>query len=235
MLDRISDDSPPGTPQLTVLSLNTLQGRADIEVVGDLIGAERPDLVALPEAGVRFRDRLAPLVEPLGYRMLASPPDVGGSVGNMTVLVASRLGAVQAAVGRDTAFPYLELTGGSLGELRVVAIHPVAPRQGSVEQWRHDLEILGRWCASGTPAIIAGDLNATLDHSVLRDAMQGCTDAAAQQGEGLAGTWPAGVPRWLGVQIDHVLTTKGINAQSFEIFDVLGSDHRAVLARLSLP
>ena len=42
----------------------------------------------------------------------------------------------------------------------------------------------------------------------------GCVDAAEQTGEGLVGTWPTRWPRWLGPQIDHVLVTGGITAET---------------------
>jgi endonuclease/exonuclease/phosphatase (EEP) superfamily protein YafD len=83
--------------------------------------------------------------------------------------------------------------------------------------------------------IVAGDFNATLDHSVFRSAIAGCADAAEQAGEGLTATWSTRWPRWLGPQIDHVLVTGGITTETLSVHDVPGSDHRAVLTRLRLP
>ena len=97
-----------------------------------------------------------------------------------------------------------------------------------------DVEALSRWCTGDRPTVVAGDLNATLDHAELRDAIDGCTDAASDVGEGLTGTWPSAAPRLLGVQIDHVLTSGGPAAREVEIVDVEGSDHRGVLARVGL-
>jgi endonuclease/exonuclease/phosphatase (EEP) superfamily protein YafD len=111
----------------------------------------------------------------------------------------------------------------------------VPPTGSGMRRWRADIGLLSRWCGSGAPAIIAGDLNASLDHSVLRAAMGGCSDAAAQHGAGLVGTWPSWAPRWLGPQIDHVLVTAGIQTERLDILDLPGSDHRAVLAQLTVP
>jgi endonuclease/exonuclease/phosphatase (EEP) superfamily protein YafD len=41
--------------------------------------------------------------------------------------------------------------------------------------------------------------------------------------------------RPVGPQIDHVLATDGISAETFTVHDIPGSDHRAVLTRLRLP
>jgi endonuclease/exonuclease/phosphatase (EEP) superfamily protein YafD len=82
--------------------------------------------------------------------------------------------------------------------------------------------------------IVAGDFNATLDHAVFRHAITGCADAGERTGQGLVGTWPNRFPRRLGPQIDHVLITGGITAETLSVHDVPGSDHRAVLTRLRL-
>jgi endonuclease/exonuclease/phosphatase (EEP) superfamily protein YafD len=84
--------------------------------------------------------------------------------------------------------------------------------------------------------VVAGDFNATLDHSALRAGTAGCGDAAAQRGAGLTPTWgPSPRFRGIGPQIDHVFATEGITAETFDVHDVDGSDHRAVLTTLRLP
>jgi endonuclease/exonuclease/phosphatase (EEP) superfamily protein YafD len=231
----VADPAPVAGSPLTVLAFNTFEGDADPAALAALIAEHRPDLVAIPEAGERYRARLAPLVEPLGYRAEAVGPreDVNG----VAALVSRRLGDVSFRAGDDPAyFPYLEVTGGELGELRFVAFHAAAPLRGQLRQWEADLALLSRWCTGPGPAVVAGDFNATLDHSALRSGAAGCADAADQRGQGLVPTWsPTARTRILGPQIDHVLTAGGIAAETFSVHDVAGSDHRAVLTRLRLP
>jgi endonuclease/exonuclease/phosphatase (EEP) superfamily protein YafD len=227
-----------GGRPLTVLTFNALDGAADVTAVAELIRTERPDLGALIEVSEVYRDRLAPLVAPLGYRMItATGTDKDGvtDVFGVTALVADHLGPVTDDVDASTQFPIVEVTGGGLGEMRFVAFHAVAPRRGDVAEWRSDLETLARFCSGGRPAIVAGDFNATLDHSVLRAATTGCSDAAAQLGQGLIPTWPTWAPDWFGPQIDHVFATDPITAERFTVREVAGSDHRAVIARLRVP
>jgi endonuclease/exonuclease/phosphatase (EEP) superfamily protein YafD len=238
VLPRIVPDPVPtgGTP-FTVLAFNTYEGSADLAEVAALIEQRRPDVVALSEAGQRYADRLAPLVEPLGYALHSSVGSRSRDVQGVTTVVSDRLGDVQVRIGKETStFPYVELSGGGLGGLRMVAFHSVAPVPGSVPDWRHDLALLDQWCSGPTPAIIAGDFNATLDHSALRAGTAGCGDAAAQRGQGLVPTWgPTPRTRLVGPQIDHVFATDGIGAETYEVHDITGSDHRAVLTTLRLP
>lgn len=227
---------PTAGRPLTVLSFNVFEGHADPAALAAAIRTVKPDVVALPEAGFRYSNRIGPLVAPLGYRVQASTPRGRPDVQGVTVLVAPGLGDVSITIGTSTPDPYLQVTGGALGNLRFVAYHASAPVTGKIAEWRSDLAGLSQWCAGPTPAVVAGDLNATLDHSPLRAGMTGCSDAAAQRGDGLAPTWgPTDRTRAIGPQIDHVLSTGGIEAQSFSVLDLPGSDHHAILTRLLLP
>ncbi len=231
---------PPlsGGRPLTVLAVNTLDGSADVAELAGLIGGVRPDLGALIEVGPWYRDRLAPLVEPLGYRLVtATGTDTDGvtDVFGVSALVAAHLGDVAVSVDTSRPFPVVRIESGGLGAMRFVAFHAVAPRPTDVSQWSSDLGELTRYCAGGTPTIVAGDFNATWDHSVLRDASAGCSDAAAQRGQGLQPTWPAWMPDWFGAQIDHVFVTPPIAAEDFVVRELTGSDHRALVVRLRVP
>ncbi len=223
----------PGRP-LTVLTVNTFEGEADVEAVAALVRSGRPDLIAITESAGRFRDRLAPLLP--DYRFAASQ-DRGEDVHGVTAAAHTDLGEVAVQVDRSTTFPSVQLTGGGLGDLRFVTFHSVAPTREDLPGWRSDLATLDRWCANRDigPAIVAGDFNATLDHSVFRAAITGCADAAERTGNGLTATWPSPWPRWVGPQIDHVLITGGITAEALSVHDIPGTDHRAVLTRLRLP
>jgi endonuclease/exonuclease/phosphatase family metal-dependent hydrolase len=85
--------------------------------------------------------------------------------------------------------------------------------------------------------VLAGDFNATLDHSGLRRLIRtGYRDAAATVGAGLAGTWgPYDGDPIPPVTIDHVLVDRRVRVRSVSVHRVPGSDHRAVLAELALP
>lgn len=232
---------PTGGTPLKVLAFNAYEGQADLDALAALIRTDRPDLMSFPEAGSRFAARLAPLIEPLGYRLHSTTGKGRNDVDNVTAAVSDRLGNVDVQIGRDTStFPYVDITGGTLGPLHFVAFHSVAPVPGSVPKWVADMNLLTEWCGGGTPAIIAGDFNATLDNSPLRAGTVGCGDAAAQRGDGLIPTWGpysagTGVRAVAGPQIDHVFGTAGIAAETFAVHDVPGSDHRAVTSTLRLP
>jgi endonuclease/exonuclease/phosphatase (EEP) superfamily protein YafD len=225
----------PGPVRLTVLVANVWQGRADPDALAALLAAHHPDVVVLPEAGERFLARLEGRLDPdLGYRAdVAPPPRAHRHVPDdpdgpwTTVLTGPALGDVEVApVLSGGLYGWLELGGGALGDVRVLATHPVAPVPGLTRRWADELALVAAWRRSAAgPTVVAGDLNTTAEHRGI-DAL----------GDGRVPTWPATWPahrsRWLGFRIDHVLAGGGLVVRSTRVLDLPGSDHRAVLAAL---
>lgn len=220
---------------ISVLTANVQASRADVQALAALVREHQPDVVVLPEADADYRRQLARAVPGSEYRGRALAPG-HSPVAAMSVLVARDLGPVRFDRLERWTYPGLSVTGGRLGNVRIVGVHahPPLPRSG-VARWKADLSLLRRSCGSSSkPVVVAGDFNASLDHSLLRAAMRGCTDVAAALGEGLRGTWPSALPDWLAPQIDHVFVTRPITPGDIEFFHVPGSDHRAVLAEVVL-
>jgi endonuclease/exonuclease/phosphatase (EEP) superfamily protein YafD len=229
--------TPAAAPDdLSILTFNVLNGRADTGELATLIAREAPHFVVLPEAGSDFRDKLIPLVETLGYRSwVSTAPGVKDGQG-VTLLAASRAGDVQVRSGTGMRLRHLEATGGILGRRSLFAVHTAAPvDRRRTAQWLRDLALVERWCHGPVAPIVVGDFNATLDHSAFRAALGGCRSAAAGTGKGLVGTYPSSAARWAGIQIDHVLVPTGTVTTGFEVVEVEGTDHRGVLARLRVP
>ncbi|WP_349306923.1 endonuclease/exonuclease/phosphatase family protein [Cellulomonas sp. ES6] len=116
-----------------------------------------------------------------------------------------------------------------------MAVHTRAPSaRGSMPQWVAHVQGVADVCRSTPGAVVAGDLNATLDHPGLAD-LGPCVDAAAATGAAGLGTWPADVPRVLGAPIDHVLVDARVwRVTGFGVLPRTGtSDHRPVVAHLA--
>ncbi|MHC1559676.1 endonuclease/exonuclease/phosphatase family protein [Actinomycetospora sp. C-140] len=224
----------PGPVRLTVLVANVWQGRADPAALAAIVRTHRPDLVVLPEAGKPFLVRLEAEL-PAGLRAVTAPPprpdrhvpdDPDGPW--TTVLTAERLGAVDVAPAvTGASYGWLEVRGGALGDVRVLAAHPVAPVPRLTARWAAELDLAAAWrAAGGGPTVIAGDLNTTAEH-------RGIAPLGDGRVPGGPPTWPSRWPRRLGFRIDHVLAGGGIAVRRTRVLDLPGSDHRAVLADLS--
>jgi endonuclease/exonuclease/phosphatase (EEP) superfamily protein YafD len=220
------------TGTLIVATVNVKGGSAAVDEVAAVIERSGADLVALPEAGEGYRARIEAALGD-GYAG-ASAQASDSAVSAVSVLYRTDLGALTAEPLIWGSFPVVELTGGELGSLRFAAFHAYPPLPLSTGRWSGDLEGLQRFCQGTGEVAIAGDFNATLDHSALRAATDGCSDAAATSGDGLHGTWPSSAPGPLRAQIDHVFTTAGLRANSVDFTEIEGTDHLAVVAQIAV-
>lgn len=230
-------------PGLIVLTANVQLSRVQPAVVAGLVRRTRADVVALPEANAVTARRYARAVgvaDGRPWRAFSDRDHADGdpSAGPTSLLVRSSLRPVRLAEPRAPSGGHggvrVRLTGGDAVQrgATVAAVHPRPPYPAATQaQWRADLLALRPLCA--TTDVVAGDLNATIDHSPLRAVLgAGCRDAAAATGQGLRATWHGGPLGWLRPTIDHVLLGSRVRPVESGVLAIPGSDHRAVWARV---
>ncbi|PVW04401.1 endonuclease/exonuclease/phosphatase family protein [Microbacterium sp. Gd 4-13] len=228
--------------ELTVVAWNTQGGAAAPSAIARLVQETGAEIVSLPETDA---DAAAEAVRMLAERGVHMSTDTtyggtGYSPIPTSILIAGELGEyrVDASAGSTPGLPSAVWRPVSGEGPTIVAAHPMPPLPGSLNQWREGL----RWVADRCDApnvIVAGDLNATVDHlsgTGRGPALVGaCADAASEVGAASTGTWPARFPAWLASPIDHVLVGPAWSVRGFDVvtsFDDAGSDHRPVVAEL---
>jgi endonuclease/exonuclease/phosphatase (EEP) superfamily protein YafD len=222
-----------GHERLSVLSANIHRGTADPEALVGLVERLHPDLLNIQELTPRFVGELreAGLGRLLPHSVLAVFPDnpkIPG-LGIYSRLPLRRLSRPDNhRVGAAVRMP-------SGRSIRVVDVHPHTPKPGHIGEWSRSLEGLPS-AGTGTPRLLVGDFNATLDQVELRDVVaRGYRDAADVAGKGLEPTWPVGDDLPPVITIDHVLADRRLGIVEYSVVDQPGSDHRAIHAVLSLP
>lgn len=221
-------------PELRVLTANVLAGNASATTLAALVREHNVDVLAVQELTPRFLAALdrAGLPGLLAHRVAYPGSSVDGS-GIFARLPLRDDGLRFQALGFGQAAATLTDLG-----IAIESVHPVAPSERRrLPAWRRSLQAQPRATMDGPMRILAGDFNATLDHSLLRTLISdGYRDAAAVVGKGLTGTWgPYDGDRIPPVTLDRVLADRRIGVRQVEIFDLPGSDHRPVLAVLVLP
>ncbi|MFS0700515.1 endonuclease/exonuclease/phosphatase family protein [Cellulomonas sp. 179-A 4D5 NHS] len=234
---------------VVVLAFNTL-GVVTSEDLAPLVLEHRADVVVLPETVPATARATAALLEDAGRPVWVFGRSTQGStpVASTALLVTTDLGRYEVTAELPTmlggfradpvasdAAPARGAHAGTAGRSPlVVAAHPTAPFSlAAMDDWRRETSLVAQTCDGTAGIVVAGDLNATLDHPGLRD-LGSCVDAAESAGAAALGTWPAAMPSWLSTPIDHVL----VDPEVWDVvgFDVLpavgGSDHRPVVAHL---
>ena len=165
-----------------------------------------------------------------------------GDPGATTVLVSASIGdyeQVTAPDGLGHGAVLLQPVGDAMlnGHQRptILGVHTVAPLKGTMHAWEESVSQAVAQCASpATGLVLAGDLNATVDHALMQD-LGGCSDAALEAGAGGLSTWPTSTRTpLLGAAIDHVLVdTATWTSTGVDLIEITGSDHRALLVTLT--
>lgn len=230
-----SPQPPVSGPMVRVLSANLLFSHVDPDFLYDLIRRTRPDLVSIQEFTQDEADGLekAGLGALLPYHVLDAHWLASGS----GLYSRHPVTALPPQPGTSMAMPRAAVALPRGRRAEVTVVHPLPPIDpAQTRAWLHDLGTLPPAAGPGGPIrILAGDYNATLDMALLRSVLaKGYVDAADQQGGGLDPTWGvsmSGPP----LSLDHILADRRCAVRRYEVHDLPGSDHRAVLADLQLP
>lgn len=232
-----SDALPGG--DLVVMVWNTQGGATTPEEIARVAAEVHADVVSLPETDEDAVAEVARLLAEDGIDM--TPHTVGDRWEIPTsLLVAERLGdyRLDRGAGSTPGLPsgVWRKTAGD-GPATIVAAHPLPPLPTMMGEWKDGLEWIAGICDS-PDAVVAGDLNATLDHltglGTDGHLIGGCDDAASSAGGGAAGTWPSTVPEWVAAPIDHVLHGAAWRSAGVQTPDTRsgGSDHRPIVVVL---
>jgi endonuclease/exonuclease/phosphatase (EEP) superfamily protein YafD len=221
---------------MRVLTLN-LHGRStDPAAFRRLIEAERPDIVLLTELP---RD-----LEPLTAGLPALPAhalvDQRGSSFDLALFSRWPFAFWQLDRG-DSGLPVLAAdicpaAGSNDGAcLRIVGVHAARPLEGRAQPQDEQLDRAAHLAAQAPAGgvVLLGDLNLTPWSPRFRALLDdgGLHDASMQQP--FEPTWRAPLP-FLGLAIDHVLTSPGLAVTCSRTGADVGSDHLPVIADIGI-
>lgn len=231
---------PVAEGELTVAAWNTYGGGASPESIARLVRETGAEVVVLPETDAIAAGAVVDLLAQGGIGMTAATREAepGDDPVPTSILIATAMGpyALDPSAGSTPGVPsgvYRPVDGDGP---TLVAAHPLPPLPLTMSDWTDGMDWVAAQCSS-PDVILAGDLNATLDHLAGLGEGDGtvgrCRDAAAEAQAAAVGTWPIRLPPALAAPIDHVLVGSAWEVSSFEVrtdFDDAGSDHRPIVA-----
>ena len=227
------EEAPPAAARLTVLSANVYHGKADPKALLALVDRLQPDVLSVQELNRSLAVKLQRLgiARRLPESIVFVRPDVTGA----GLYARHPLTRLPDPGGFDSRMlrARIEMPGG--GQVRVIDVHPFTPEGDHINAWADELSALPS-AGRGSPWLLIGDFNATLDHSELRDVLdRGYRDAGGVTGSGLVPTWPNNRSYPPLITIDHVLADQRLGVSEYGVEDLPSTDHRAIWARVFWP
>jgi endonuclease/exonuclease/phosphatase (EEP) superfamily protein YafD len=229
-----------GAPAFSVVHVN--MGK-QAEVPGKLVQFLldwRPELLFLQEVTPELAAELPTAVPQ--YIVLASEPrsDTRGVAVLACADLPDGFQVHSARVGRFaeelTDRPHVELAVSRDNvRFRLLGFHCSRPRNTkTIGVQAAEYEALAAWFrqSASTHSVAIGDFNATPWSQTVRHFLRRAALPTAQSGFSLAPTWPAGAVGLLGVPIDLVTHSAGLQVET-EIGPDIGSDHYPILCRVT--
>jgi len=224
---------------IRVATANVLADNDAVGVLFESLAAQRADVVMLQEITPEqlvLLERTASWAQ-YPHRVLDARPGAHGSV------IVSRLAIVDGGVVWPGGWPMTRAlvevpTGGRSVAVEMINVHVVAPLAAdNISIWNAQLGDLEQLAANATaPLVIAGDFNATAQHGGVRALTgHGLHDAHLVAGWGWGATFPADSPVPALLRLDRILVSDLFEVTGFSRLEPLGSDHRPLIAQISLP
>ena len=215
--------------RLRVMSFNVNIFNREHEALLAAIEAADPDLLFLSEVVPQHAPLLVALAERYPYAAL---PASGGGQGE-ALFSRFPLGPVERRRPSEQASLWIVPLELPSGGVTLYGGHPLPAMSDRLDAIQAGwFEALAEALAARPPeerSLVMGDLNATPWSPRLLALME--RHALAWTAP-LAGSWPARLPAWLGLPIDHLLVSPGIAVVGSRLGEAAGSDHRPLIVDL---
>ena len=222
-------------PQRTVrlLLANVLLGNRSHGRLLDLVEEADADVLVFQEVNERWRSALAPITE--RYPYIAGKPreDAFGTIVYSRLPIEDVDVLVLGEAGRSTVCLRVVVDG---APLTIVCTHPKPPLLPTPFKLRNDqlqqvADLVGRL---PRPLVLAGDLNTTMWSPWFRRLSERTALTSVRHGFGVLGTWPAALPGFMRIPIDHVLVTDDVSVTGCRLGAPTGSDHLPLIVDLEI-
>jgi endonuclease/exonuclease/phosphatase (EEP) superfamily protein YafD len=215
--------SRPAARTTRLVASNLLQKNNSYERVRSLISTEQPDILLLVEANQKWLDELDPVLGDYPFHLHALRED------NYGIALYSRLTLIDAEIrsfgtaGLPSVVVRLSLDGHTL---TIIGTHPPPPRS-ALGTDRRDAQLLdiARFVrVLPDPAMVVGDLNATVWSVGVRKLLKVGGLRDSRLGFGLQPSWPTH-NRLMMIPIDHALVSPQVRVWQRRTGEEIGSDH----------
>ena len=195
---------------------------------------ERPDALVLQELTERWWAGVAELADEYPYHY-ALPRKGGSGIG-----ILSRHPLEHAEVlGFDNSLQPGIVARLDVGgtPLTVLAIHPPTPLRAAKLEFRNRQLVESAAIMRETEGakVLIGDLNTSPWSPYFLDLVRESGLRDARAGSGVWPTWPAPLPPFMKIPIDHCLVGEGVRVDRIRAGEWLGSDHLPLVVDLSIP
>lgn len=226
---------PPAEDARLVLMFANVQGNnTEYDALLASVAAVRPDVLALAEVTPRWASQLGELGREYPHASVLAR--AGGS--GLALLSRHPLEGAEGLDVDASTHPVMRARVRlPRASLSLLLMHPPTPMRPAkfahrAGQLRRAAELFG---PGPGPRALVGDLNVTPWSPYFRELLSDARLRDVRAGAGLLPTWPAGLPAFLRIPIDHCLVGADVRVLAVRTGPPTGSDHLPLVVELGLP
>ncbi len=229
-------ETATNSDSLRILSANVLYSNTEYDSFLDLVYEVEPDILVVQESSHGWHKALETLRSGgHGYEHVVAAPSQG--VRGMILMSKLPIQDPEVKFNGPSEMPTL-LAKVAVGEreMFIAVVHPIRPglRHGSRLRDAELRAIAEMIEPLGADGVVIGDLNTTMWSHGYDQFMEETGLRNVRQGNGILPSWDRFVGFATAIPIDHCLVGGEVGAHSFELLEVEGSDHKAMLVNVSL-
>ncbi len=227
-------DAGDAGPSVRVLLANVLLSNREHDRVLQLVRNADADVLVFQEVNERWKSALAPITAAYPFVAGKTREDPFGTLVYSRLPILEHGTLLHGAAGRSSLQLVIDVHGTPVS---VVCTHPRPPlhkgsfalRNDQIQRVTELIETLPR------PIVLVGDLNTTMWSPWFRRLCDRADLASVREGAGVLGSWPASLPGFLRIPIDHVLVSPDVTVVGCRLGDPIGSDHLPLIVDLQIP
>lgn len=143
--------------------------------------------------------------------------------------------------GQGDLFPVVRVRVKN-SQVTLIGVHLTAPdKKANLKAWSQSFTDLAEYTIrTNENPILAGDFNAALEHPGMRQLVKVLQDSARSCGVKNSRTWPTDgyifkkLLPWAIMGIDHIMVYKSLTVTRYAEYNVDGSDHKTICARIRI-
>lgn len=225
--------SAPNVATFKVLQVNTLYLNKNPQLLLELIGKEKPDVITVAELNDTFAESLKTLLEDYPHQSLHPHTNTARGLAVLSKLPMEGDEIVTFFDARIPAQRFDIIFNDT--RIHFLSMHPFTPL-ANIASRDGDLRVAAEQYAENPPAhfIVTGDFNATPWSPSFKGFTRSLTLKPARHRHGILPSWPSFFPALFRIPIDHVLVSQRLAVVDYKLGASVGSDHLPTIAVIAL-
>lgn len=231
MKDMLPKHPPAAAGAIKILQSNVFVLNKKPDKFLDLLRAEKPDIVVAAEVNSEFAAAFREMRAEYPHQSVLPMDHASYGLAILSKLPLESVETTHFDIPAIPALAFDVLLGNK--KIHMVSVHPSTPN-ADIESRDREFAALAKHilAKNAEHSVVLGDFNATPFCPAFKKLAAETGLAHARAGFGYLSSWPAWLPAFMRLPIDHLLASRSLSVIEYRTGPMIGSDHLPMIAVL---